>query len=91
MYLLVSPLYRSQHPLARIVSLLLGLMLLGLLLFFGLLAAGVLLVGGCVLLAWRYWTRWRTRTLRPDSSHKPQPQVLDGEFVVVQRERTNRH
>ena len=86
MHLLVSPLLRSRHPLVRIVSVLLGLALLGLLLFFGLLAAGVLLVGGCVLLLWRYWTRARHATFGK-ATDAPKPQVLEGEFVVLRNER----
>lgn len=78
---------RPRHPLARALSLLLGLALLSLLLVFGLVVAGVLLVGGGVLLAWRYWTaRGRIpKSATPRSGH---PQVLEGEFVVIQSGRT---
>ncbi|MEO7072376.1 MAG: hypothetical protein ABI300_05165 [Rhodanobacter sp.] len=74
---------RPRHPLARALSLLLGLALLGLLLVFGLMVAGVLLVGGGMLLAWRYWTT-RGRMTAPSAARKSPPQVLEGEFVVIQ-------
>jgi len=84
--LLVSSSNKSQHPLLRAASMLLGLALLGLLLFFGLVAAGVLLVGGGVLLGWRQWKKLRARpgAARPGSSGPP---VLEGEFVVLSSER----
>lgn len=79
----------SRHPLARVLSLVLGLALLGLLLIFGLLAAGILLVGGSVLLAWRYWTR-RQHLARTDAHvatpGNAQRQVPEGEYVVLRRE-----
>ena len=81
---------RSRHPLARVLSLVLGLALLGLLLIFGLLAAGILLVGGSALLAWRYWTRRRQvvpANANVDAPRDTQPtKVLEGEFVVLRRE-----
>jgi Flp pilus assembly protein TadB len=77
---------RPRHPLARALSLLLGLALLSLLLVFGLVVAGVLLVGGGVLLAWRYWTA--RRMPRPTAAQRNHPQVLEGEFVVIQSGRT---
>ena len=78
---------RPRHPLARALSLLLGLALLSLLLVFGLVVAGVLLVGGGVLLAWRYWTA-RGRLHKPTAPRQGHPQVLEGEFVVIQPGRT---
>lgn len=82
---------RSRHVFLRILSVVVGLASLGLLLFFGLLAAGILLVGGSALLAWRYWTRRRPVVGGNPSfrtTHGTQPKVLEGEFVVVQRERS---
>ena len=77
---------RSRHPLARALSLLLGMALIGLLLVFGLVVAGVLMVGGVVLLAWSYWTRGRR--LAPAAAQRGhQPEVLEGEFVVLHRNR----
>jgi len=91
MYLPLPSMRRSRHPLARVLSLVLGLALLGLLLIFGLLAAGILLVGGSALLAWRYWTRGRhvaPTHATVDAPHDTQPKVLEGEFVVLRRERS---
>lgn len=84
--LLVSPSNKSQHPLLRIASMLIGLALLGLLLFFGLVAAGILLVGGGVLLAWRQWQRLRAKPAATRAGASSPP-VLEGEFVVLSSER----
>jgi len=81
---------RSRHPLARALSLLLGMALIGLLLVFGLVVAGVLMVGGVVLLAWRYWTNGRK--LAPGAAPRGrQPEVLEGEFVVLHHHRPMAH
>ena len=81
---------RSRHPLVRAFSLLLGVALIGILLVFGLVVAGVLLVGGGLLLTWRQWTRGRQiNQAAPSSPH--QPQVLEGEFVVIQQGRPVAH
>jgi len=90
MHLPTSPLRHPRHPLARLVSVLLGLALFGLLLFFGLLAAGVLLVGGGALLLWRYWTRTR-RPASAGTGQASRSQVLEGEFVVLRSERPPAH
>lgn len=89
MYLPLPSMRRSRHPLARVLSLVLGLALLGLLLIFGLLAAGILLVGGSALLVWRYWTRRHQAgagTANVGGPRDAQPKVLEGEFVVLRRE-----
>ena len=81
---------RSRHPLARALSLLLGVALIGLLLVFGLVVADVLMVGGVMLLAWRYWTS--SNRLAPGSARREhQPQVLEGEFVVLHHNRPMAH
>jgi len=81
---------RSRHPLVRAFSLLLGVALIGILLVFGLVVAGVLVVGGGLLLTWRQWTRGRQiNQAAPGSPH--QPQVLEGEFVVIQQGRPVAH
>jgi hypothetical protein len=81
---------RSRHPLARALSLLLGMALIGLLLVFGLVVAGVLMVGGVMLLAWRYWTN--SNRLAPGSTRREhQSQVLEGEFVVLHHNRPMAH
>lgn len=79
--------HRSRHPLARALSLLLGLAVVGILLVFGLVVAGVLLVGGGVLLALRQWKRSRT-------IGKAAPRtgdVLEGDFVVIRQGRPVTH
>jgi len=81
---------RSRHPLVRALSLLIGVALLGVLLVFGMVVVGVLLVGGGLLLAWRKWThRHQITQAVPGNSH--QPQVLEGEFVVIPRDRPVAH
>jgi hypothetical protein len=91
MYFSMPSMRRSRHPLVRALSLLLGVALIGVLLVFGLVVAGVLLVGGGLLLAWRQWTRGRqTKHAMPGAAHH-QPQVLEGEFVVIQQGRPVAH
>ncbi|MFC5739975.1 hypothetical protein [Dyella tabacisoli] len=85
-FVLLSP-RRSRHPLVRALSLLIGLALVGVLLVFGLIVAGVLLVGGAVLFALRQWTQNRNAQ-RPATAKAHEPEVLEGEFVVLQQ--TNR-
>lgn len=82
---------RPRHPLARALSLLLGVAVLGVLLVFGLVVAGVLLVGGIVLLAVRQWKRGSApvRPMAPGNHAKPT--VLEGEFVVIQQGRPVAH
>ena len=88
MYISMPLLRRSRNPLVRVLSLLLGLALLGLLLVFGLAVAGVLLVGGAVLLIWRQWKYRRMASSTTTAPHAaPSGQVLEGEFVVIQSER----
>ncbi|HEX5305339.1 MAG TPA: hypothetical protein VFW82_04565 [Dyella sp.] len=82
---------RARHPLARAVSVLLGLAVVGVLLVFGLMVAGVLLVGGVVLLAVRQWKlRGRAPTVdAPRAAHRTQ--ALEGEFVVLHEGRRTAH
>ncbi|MHB1057869.1 MAG: hypothetical protein ACYC0F_08310 [Rhodanobacter sp.] len=82
---------RSRHPLARILSLLLGVAVIGVLLVFGLVVAGVLLVGGIVLLAVRQWKQGRAPATPAASHGKQQPAVLEGEFVVIHQGRPVAH
>jgi hypothetical protein len=83
MRFVLPPLRRPRHPLARALSLLVGLALVGLLLVFGLVVGGVLLVGGGVLLALRYWTRGQRKVSASPAAGSHRPEVLEGEFVVV--------
>jgi hypothetical protein len=90
MYFTLPSLRRPRHPLARALSLLLGVAVLGVLLVFGLVVAGVLLVGGLVLLAVRQWKQGRAPA-RPAAKASPQPAVLEGEFVVIRQGRPVAH
>lgn len=76
---------RSRHPLARALSLLLGVAVLGVLLVCGLVVAGVLLVGGVLLLAWRQWKQARMPRVSAFRPQKPAADVLEGEFVVIRQ------
>jgi threonine/homoserine/homoserine lactone efflux protein len=91
---IVLPLmHRRRHPLAQAFSLVLGLFVFGLLMVFGLMVAGVLLVGGAVWLVWRQWKLTRAAA-KPSStpSRKPrQPEVLEGEYVVIRQSRPVTH
>ncbi|MBD8872835.1 hypothetical protein [Rhodanobacter sp. DHB23] len=76
---------RFRHPLARALSLLVGVTVVGVLLVFGLALAGVLLLGGGVWLAWRQWKRPRAPLASAARPGKPAPEVLEGEFVVIRQ------
>jgi uncharacterized protein (DUF58 family) len=76
------PSHRPRHPLARALSLVVGIALLGLMLIFGLVVAGVLLVGGGLWLALRQWKSARTITRTAPAAATRAP-VLEGDFVVV--------
>lgn len=93
MRFILLPMRRPRHPLARALSLLLGLALVGILLVFGLVVAGVLLVGGGLLLAWRQWRHGR-RVGAPAATPNAtphRPDVLEGEFVVLRQGRPAAH
>lgn len=82
---------RARHPLARALSVLLGLAVVGVLLVFGLVVAGVLLVGGVVLLAVRQWkTAARPRAAR-EATAAARAQTIEGEFVVLHDSRHAAH
>jgi membrane protein implicated in regulation of membrane protease activity len=83
MRFVLPPLRRPRHPLARALSLLVGMALVALLLVFGLVVGGVLLIGGGALLALRYWTRGQRKVAAPSAGSNHRPEVLEGEFVVV--------
>ena len=72
---------RPRHPLARFLSLLLGLAVIG-----------VLLVGGAIVLAIRQWKLGQAPATEPDrGAGKPQPAVLEGEFRVIHQGRPVTH
>lgn len=88
MHFVLPSLRRPRHPLARALSLLLGVAMLGVLLVFGLVVAGVLLVGGLVLLVVRQWKQGR---MRAAAGVHARPAVLEGEFVVLRQGRPVAH
>ncbi|WP_114238903.1 hypothetical protein [Dyella sp. C9] len=77
---------RSRHPLVRALSLLVGLAVVGVLMVFGLVVAGVLLVGGALVFGLRHWSRRHAPTSA--AGHKAhQPEVIEGDFVVLHQTR----
>jgi hypothetical protein len=89
MHSVFNPSRRSRNPLARALSLVMGIALVGVLLVFGLVVASVLLFGGAVLLALRQWNR---RSKAAPAATRPQSsEVIEGEFVVLQRSRHATH
>jgi hypothetical protein len=81
---------RSRHPLVRALSLIVGLAVVGVLMVFGLVVAGVLLVGGAMVFALRHWSRKRA-TASPAGRPAHQPEVIEGEFVVLRQTRHAAH
>jgi hypothetical protein len=77
---------RSRHPLIRALSLVVGLALVGVLMVFGLVVASVLLVGGGLVFAVRQWSRKRA-TMSAGGRRQHQPEVIEGEFVVLHQTR----
>lgn len=85
---LPSP-HRSRHPLVRLLSMLAGLAMIGVLLVFGLVVAGILMIGGALFLVWR---QWRTRHVAPAGRTRPaEANVLEGEFVVIHDKAAAQH
>lgn len=76
---------RPRHPLVRALSLVVGLALVGVLLVFGLVVAGVLLIGGSLVFALRQWSRSRPPASVAGRPH--QPEVIEGDFVVLNQSR----
>lgn len=91
MRVFLNSMRRPRHPVARLLSLLLGMAVLGVLLVFGLVVAGVLLVGGIVLLAVRQWKQGSQPARRNAANAAHQPDVLEGEFVVIRQGRPVTH
>jgi hypothetical protein len=89
------PIRRSRNPLIRALSLVAGLALLGVLLVFGVVVLGVLVAGGLVFLAVRQWKLARaglTGSARPSASRKAKdPNVLEGEYVVIRQDHPVHH
>jgi threonine/homoserine/homoserine lactone efflux protein len=83
-------LHRRRHPLVQALSVVLGLIVVGVLMVFGLVVAGVLTVGGALWLLWRQWKR--SRVAVPGAARRArQPQVLEGEYVVIRNSRPVAH
>lgn len=82
---------RPRHPVARFLSLLLGLAVIGVLLVFGLMVAGVLLVGGVILLTIRQWKQGAAPAKSVSSTANGQPAILEGEFRVLRPGRPTTH
>lgn len=81
---------RPRHPLARALSVVVSLAMVGILMLFGLFVASVLLVGGLILLAVR---QWKSGTLS-GRSHRARARpddALEGEFVVLSRQQHKVH
>jgi threonine/homoserine/homoserine lactone efflux protein len=86
---IVLPLmHRRRHPLAQALSLVLGLFVIGVLMVFGLVVAGVLMVGGALWLVWRQWKRG---SLARPAQQARDPEVLEGEYVVIRHSRPATH
>jgi hypothetical protein len=90
MRLVFPPIRRSRNPLVRALSLVLGLAVVGVLLVFGVVVLGVLFAGGLVFLAVRQWKLSRGRVRGAGSAPKD-PEVLEGEFVVIRQGRPVHH
>lgn len=87
---IVLPLmHRRRNPLIQALSLVVGLLVIGVLMVFGLVVAGVLMVGGALWLAWRQWKRGGLR--RPATDQVRDPEVLEGEYVVIRHSRPVAH
>ena len=80
---------RRRNPFAQALSLVLGLFVFGVLLVFGLVVAGVLMAGGALWLVWRQWRRARAISPAPQTAR--QPDVLEGEYVVLRSSRPVTH
>jgi threonine/homoserine/homoserine lactone efflux protein len=84
-------LHRRRHPLAQALSVVLGLIVVGVLMVFGLVVAGVLTVGGALWLLWRQWKRSRVAVPGAATRRARQPEVLEGEYVVIRNSRPVAH
>lgn len=90
------PIRRSRNPLVRILSVIAGLAVVGVLLVFGTIVLGLLVAGSVVFFAIRQWKLARAghgaRRAGPSAaSHTHAPDVLEGEFAVIQQGRPVHH
>jgi hypothetical protein len=87
---IVLPLmHRRRNPLVQALSLVVGLLVIGVLMVFGLVVAGVLMVGGALWLVWRQWKRGGIG--RAAARKTREPEVLEGEYVVIRHSRPAAH
>ena len=88
---------RARHPLLRVLHVLIGLTVLGLMLSFGIMMAGfslimtgIIILGGSLWLAVQRWRLGRAGRKPHPSQQKNGPgSVLEGEFTVVDSNRKN--
>ncbi|KGI77126.1 hypothetical protein [Oleiagrimonas soli] len=81
-------LQRPRHPLARAALALLGLAVFGALLVFGLIALAVLVAVGGILMLVRAWRgRHASNTGARGAAPNADPDVLEGEYVVIHERR----
>ncbi|KAF1003714.1 MAG: hypothetical protein GAK28_04482 [Luteibacter sp.] len=90
------PIRRSRNPLVRALSVIAGLAVVGVLLVFGTIVIGLLVVGSVVFFAWRQWKIARGGQVGPQAapaaeSRARDPNVLKGEFTVIQQGRPVHH
>ena len=86
---IVLPLmHRRRNPIAQAISLVVGLVVIGVLLVFGLAVAGVLMVGGAL---WLVWRQWKLHRVSGSPRTERQPEVLEGEYVVIRDSRPVAH
>lgn len=86
------PATRSPSLLVRIAASIGALIVLGVLVVFGMFALAILAVLG---LAWLVWFRWKLHKVRraandgaaADSNRNTDPDVIEGEYVVVHENR----
>ena len=94
MFYLSSRGLKFRHPLARLLAGVIGLAIALLLVTVGLVAFAALAVGGLIFLlinAFRSPKRPRTQGHAASSQHAPPPGIIEGEFTVVNNERTRHH
>ena len=79
---------RTRHPLARLLTIVIGAVALVAVLAFGLFAAVALIIGGSIVLLVNGMRQPRSATASPASP--PPPGVIEGEFKVVHDSRAER-
>ena len=88
MRFVLPPMHRRRNPLVQALSLVLGMLVIGVLMVFGLVVAGVLMVGGGL---WLLWRQWKRGGMTRQSQQAREPEVLEGEYVVIHHSRPAAH